>query len=147
FLRGFAKLQKQLQGEVAKLAEKFQKLTAAELRAHGAGVKLERHEGQLDPRARTVRLGLGYRGVVLDAGDDQTFILTKVDQHQKIDDWMRRNKFQANAATGALEVIDVAALEAAVDEAVKQVPLDAGKPKLFAHRKDKEFRQLGVNEL
>lgn len=147
FLQDYNKLQKQLQSEVAKLAEKFQKLTAAQLRAQGAGVHLERYVGQLDERARTVRLGQGFRGVVLDVGDDEKFILTKVDQHEKIDKWMMKNRFQANEATGALEVINIEAVQEAVDRTVAAAD-GAGQStgRLFVHRKDKEFRQLGVAE-
>lgn len=147
-LLDFAKLEKALQAQVAKLADTFQKLTAAELR-QAKGVNLERYEGQLDPRARTVRLGKGVRGVVLDAGDEDTFILTKVDTHEKIDHWMLHNRFRVNDATGALEIVNPSAVQDAVDEVVKGASAGhgpgEGKVGLFAHRKDKEFRQLGVD--
>lgn len=147
FFHDFHKLQKPVQAQVSKLVEKFRALSAAELRAQGAGVNLERYAHQKDPHARTVRLGSSYRGIVYDAGDDELFILTKVLPHVEADLWMMKNEFKANPATGALEIIDVAAMEAAVDQAVRMKPADSSGPKLFAHRKDKEFRQLGVNEL
>jgi superfamily I DNA/RNA helicase len=143
-LLDWAKLQKPLQAQVAKLADTFQKLTAAELRA-AKGVHLERYEGQLDPGARTVRLGQGFRGVVLDAGDNETFILTKVDTHENIDLWMLHNRFRVNEATGALEIVNPSAVQTAVDEAVKEASSAGGGAALYAHRKDKEFRQLGVD--
>jgi hypothetical protein len=144
-LTDFAKLQKPAQAAVSKLADQFQKMTAAELRA-SKGVHLERYVGQLDDRARTIRIDDNHRGVVLDAGDDETFILTRIDTHDRVDHWMTHNRFRVNEATGALEVHNPTAITEAVASAVIESPAASVAPALFDHRKDKEFRQLGIDE-
>lgn len=142
-LSDFAKLQKPAQAAVSKLADQFQKMTAGELRA-SKGIHLERHAAQLDERARTIRIDDNHRGVVLDVGDDNTFILTRIDTHDNIDHWMMHNRFRVNEATGALEVQN----PTAISDAVASVDTSSVKPaaKLFQHRKDKDFRQLGIDE-
>ncbi len=77
----------------------------------------------------------------MDVGDDDLFILMMVGTHDKTDRWMRNNTFRVNAATGALEVLDVEAVRAEVEAVVAS----ADAEKLFAHRKDKEFTQLGID--
>ncbi len=142
-LSDFSKLQRSAQAAVSKLADQFQKLTAQELRA-SKGIHLERYVEQLDERARTIRIDGNHRGVVLDVGDDETFVLTRIDTHAKVDHWMRHNAFRVNEATGALEVHNPTAIREAVEH-LGSAPVDAA-PKLFAHRKDKDFRQLGIDE-
>lgn len=142
-LSDFARLQKPAQAAVSKLADHFQKLTAAELRA-SKGIHLERYNDQLDDRARTIRIDENHRGVVLDVGDNETFILTRVDTHVKIDHWMRHNRFRVNEATGALEIHNPTAISEAV--AAVDVSASSPTPKIFGHRKDKDFRQLGIDE-
>lgn len=142
-LSDFAKLQKPAQAAVSKLADQFQKMTAAELRA-SKGIHLERYARQLDDRARTIRIDDNHRGVVLDVGDDETFILTRIDTHANVDHWMTHNQFRVNEATGALEVHNPTAISEAVASVDTSAPLPTAR--LFAHRKDKEFRQLGIDE-
>jgi superfamily I DNA/RNA helicase len=142
-LDDFVKLQKSTQAAVHKLADQFQKLSAAELRS-AKGIHLERYNQQLDDRARTIRIDDSFRGVVLDAGDDRLFILTRIDTHDKVDQWIVHNRFRVNEAVGALEIHNPAAISDVV--ASIDTTLAAEVPKLFAHRKAKEFRQLGVDE-
>lgn len=142
-LADFAKLQKPAQSAVSKLADQFQKMTAAELRS-AKGIHLERYAHQLDDRARTIRIDDNHRGVVLDVGDDKLFVLTRIDTHDKVDHWMRNNRFRVNEATGALEVVNPAAIDAAIAEVEIDSAVDPS-PKLFEHRADKEFRQLGID--
>lgn len=145
-LAEFARLQKPLQAKVSKLADMFQRMTAEQLRG-SKGIHLEPHTGQLDERARTVRLGDNHRGVVLDVGDDETFVLTKVDTHEKIEHWMAHNRFRVNEATGALEIINPTAIHEAINSSPRSGRVASDEaPALYAHRADKEFRQLGVDE-
>jgi predicted ribonuclease YlaK len=143
-LTGFAKLPKPAQNKVSQLAAKFRALTAQELRA-SKGIHLERYEGQADPSARTIRIDDNFRGVVIDAGDDEHYILTLVDTHDRVDRWMVHNRFRVNEATGALEVHDPIAIRAAIEENDVAVP-SPELTKLYGHRRDKEFAQVGVNE-
>jgi hypothetical protein len=60
---------------------------------------------------------------------------------------MVNNEFKVNAATGALEIVNAGAIAAhaqSVSDALEPTPL--AENLLFAHRKDKEFAQVGVDE-
>ena len=77
----------------------------------------------------------------MDVGDEDLYILMSVGTHDQTDRWMRNNTFRVNAATGALEVLDVEAVRAEVEAIVPTAEVE----KLFAHRKDKEFTQIGID--
>src|SRR4051794_27661101 len=114
-LSEFAGLEKQLRAKVTEIAGMFQRMSAHDLRA-SKGIHLEPYKGgQRDARARTIRITDNFRGIVCDLGDDNTFVLHKVLTHQEADWWMTRNEFRANVATGALEVLDVEAIEREMD--------------------------------
>lgn len=140
-LSDYAQLSKPAQAKVAQLADKFQQLSAIELR-QSKGIHLEGHKGQKDPRARTIRIDDNHRGVVFDAGNDDLFVLTRIGTHQDVDHWMAHNLFKVNEATGAFEIIDTHAIEGAISNATVAVAPD---PQLYAHRKDKDFTQLGID--
>lgn len=142
-LSGFSRLERRAREKVAELAATFQRLTAQELRA-SKGIHLERHEGQRDPRARTIRIDDNHRGIVIDVGDDNTFILTTIGTHDETTRWMANKTFRVNAATGALEILDVAALDEIIDEH-PPVPAGGERP-IYEHRRDRDFTQLGVDE-
>ena len=118
----------------------FQRQSVAELKKQ-AGVNLETHRNQLDPSARTVRIDENHRGVVY-AGENDTFILHKILTHDESNAWMARNRFKVNPQTSAVEVIDIEAIEAASLHAASTTDDAAGL--LFQHRRDKDFRQLGI---
>ena len=143
FLSDYAKLHKTIQAKVTDLAGKFQQMTAQQLR-ESKGIHLEKHKEQRDSRARTIRIDDNHRGVVLDAGNDQLYVLCAVDTHDKVEHWMGNNEFRVNEATGALEIIDPALLDAALAELPKQVAAVASGG-LYDHRSDKEFKQLGID--
>ena len=143
FLDEFAKLDHQLQKRVRTSIDLFYQLSVAELYAH-KGLHLEPHTGAADPQARTIRFDLNHRGIVMDTGKNDTFILMSVGTHDTTDRWMAKNTFKVNAGTGAFEVIDVEAVEAAGANILAQRPEPAADP-LFAHRKDKDFTQLGID--
>jgi superfamily I DNA/RNA helicase len=140
FLAEFHKLQVRQRSRVRELADMFRRLSAAELRAQ-KGIHLEPHVGAADKRARTIRIDDNHRGIVLDAGDDETFILVRIGTHDETDRWMARNTFRVNEATGALEIVDVAAIEATLGE-IAPTPGPTG---LFDHRSDKDFTKLGID--
>lgn len=145
FLSDYAKLERALQAKVSQLASTFQQMTAQELRDSG-GIHLERHTKQRDPRARTIRIDSNHRGIVLDAGDDDLYILCLIDTHQNTDRWMAKNEFKVNEATGALEISDPVAIAEVVQATTAAVTPARDATKLYDHREDKHFRQLGVAE-
>lgn len=144
FISDYSKLQKNLQAKVSDLAGKFQQMTSQQLR-DSKGIHLETHTNQRDPRARTIRIDDNHRGIVLDAGNDDLYVLCLIDTHDKTDHWMANNEFRVNEATGALEIVDPGAVAAAIEAIPEPASSDSGATPLYAHRSDKEFRQLGVN--
>lgn len=143
FLSGYGKLESVVQKRVNELADKFPKMTSQQLR-DAKGIHLETHTGAADPRARTIRITDNFRGIVIDAGNDETYVLSMIGTHDETDRWMAKNTFRVNEATGALEIRDVAAIEAEVERAASQ-PASAGTA-LFEHRSDKDMTQLGIDE-
>ena len=143
FLDDYHRLEKRQKNRVQELARIFAESTATQL-SRNKGINLEPHNGAADPRSKTIRIDSNFRGIVLDLGDNETYLLTTIGSHDDTDRWMANNRFKVNAATGALEILNVAAIAAAVDEIVVE-PVPAAE-QLFAHRKDKDFTQLGIDE-
>ncbi len=143
-LLDYHKLEKRTRSKVSEIVTKFQTRTAHELRAD-KGTHLEPHVGAADSRARTVRITDNLRGIVLDVGDDEHFVLAHIGTHDATDLWMANNTFRANVATGALEIYDAIAVGDAVRSAPTTVEASPA-PSLFAHRRDKDFTQLGIDE-
>lgn len=141
FLSDFAGLEGRLRAKVHEIAAVFSRSTPQELREN-RGIHLEQHRKQADPRARTIRLSDNHRGIVMAAREDY-YVLTRVLPHDAADRWMSSNQFRVNDATGALELFDVEAIDQAVAD-MPAVPAE-GVASLFAHRSDKDFRQVGVS--
>lgn len=129
---------------VEELAVKCQQLTMQDLR-DSKGLHLEPYSNQRDPRARTIRLGDNHRGIVMMPDRAEMIVLVDVLPHEEADRWMLRNEFRVNEATGALEVVDVSSLGDLLADTTTPSPVDDASP-LYAHRSDKEFAQLGVDE-
>jgi superfamily I DNA/RNA helicase len=146
FLSEYSKLDHTIQKSVQELVEKCRVLTVSQLHSQ-KGAHLEKYKSQKDPRARTIRLGDNHRGIVLVPDEAEKIVLVDVLKHDGADLWMAKNEFKVNAATGALEIVDAGAIAAHADtvsQAIEAAPSPA--PLLFAHRKDKEFTQVGVDE-
>ncbi len=141
FLNGYAKLEKPQRSRVSALADLFQRQSAMELRSN-KGIHLESHTAARDSRARTIRIGDNHRGIVIDAGDDETFILTTIGTHDETDRWMAQNTFRVNQATGAFEIVNIEEIDEVIGTVVPEAPAEA----LFDHRKDKDFVKLGIDE-
>lgn len=139
FLDDFSKLDHRIRSTVHKHADMFAQLDARQLREL-KGLGLEPHTGAADTRARTIRVDKNHRGIVMDAGNDDLFILMMVGTHDETDKWMAKNRFRVNAATGALEVLDVDA----VQTEIRSIEPATSEARLFEHRKDKDFVQLGI---
>lgn len=148
FLADFSKLDAAVQKRVQELAEKCRQLSVAEL-TKLKGLHLETYSDQKDPRARTIRLGDNHRGIALVPEGAEQIVLIDVLPHDDADRWMRNNEFKVNEATGALEVVNTAAINAtaeALGASASVAPAAEVPPRLFAHRKSKDFTQLGINE-
>jgi superfamily I DNA/RNA helicase len=134
-LPDYARLDKSIRTKVEDVFSKFAEHTHA-------GVHLEKLKGARDPRCRTIRIDQNYRGIVMAPEEGETFLLMRILPHAKADQWIERNVFGVNPASGVLEVQDVIAREevaAAVGHA------DLGQP-VFADRTAADFIAVGIAE-
>ncbi len=136
FMYDLVKLDRGLQRKVQEMIGRLQRDHTAK------GLNLERYNGAEDPRSRTARVDIHTRAILAASGSD-TYILVKVLPHDQADRWMESNKFNVNQLTGALEVIDVTA--------VQNVPAATTIPSERAARPlddvpDKAFMQLGITD-
>lgn len=76
FLDDLAGLEPRYRQKVSDLAAKFQQMTESQL-CKSKGIHLEPHTNARDPRARTIRITGNLRGIVLDLGDAERFVLTR----------------------------------------------------------------------
>ena len=135
------KLEKSVRKKLEQLTGTFARSTAQELRDM-KGTHLESYKNARDDRARTARVTDNFRAILCDTGGE-TFVLYDVLKHDDADRWMAKNRFQVNPRSGAFEVVNFDA----VSEATTTIAVeDDGDGRLYEHRKDKDFTQLGVSE-
>lgn len=144
FLEEYQRLEKPVRQGVRDAMAKFQQLTAAELYAD-KGLHLEQVAKARDPRMRSIRITGSWRGVVL-APDDgsETFLLLKVMEHDAAYAWAVKRAASINAATGGLEVRNVAAIEELTP--VLQRAAASAPSLLFAKYSDTALRRLGIDD-
>jgi superfamily I DNA/RNA helicase len=144
FWESYDALEKPVKAGVRKAMAKFQQLSVADLRAD-KGLHLEAVEKARDPRMRTIRINDFWRGVVLapDDGSD-VFLLLNVVPHDAAYGWAAKRLYTVNAATRALEVRNVTAIEQltpALERAAAEAPA-----LLFAAHSDTVLRGLGIDD-
>ncbi|WP_370011843.1 AAA family ATPase [Nocardiopsis sp. LDBS0036] len=137
FLSRYADLEKQLRKSVDEALEKFAE-------TFYAGGHLEKVTDSRDPRWRTLRITLGYRGVVLAPESGDTFLLVTVLPHDDAYVYCRTRRSSVNLALGVLEFRDEATLES-VGTALAPAA-ETASSLLFDGVPDKHFAQLGVDE-
>ena len=109
-----------------------------------AGQHLEKPHALKDPRARTIRLDNFWRGVVMAPESGDRYFLMRIMAHDDAYKWVERNAFGINAATGAIEVVDIVRIE---QQAAASQPSDlaTGTAVMFAEHSDKTLRDLGIS--
>jgi hypothetical protein len=137
FLKDFGKLERSVQDRVAEVFGKFEQATHA-------GVHLEKLRNARDDRIRTIRIDLFWRGVVLAPETGDTFTLLKVLPHDEAASWAERRRASVNAATGRIEIRDVAAIDATLPELVRHT--GTSTTLLFQGVGDADLTRLGVDE-
>ena len=140
-LKRMPSFERRIQKKLDEVMATFAKKSPQELREL-KGLHLEPYNNSKDARARTARITDNFRAILCDTGGE-TFVLYDVLPHDETDRWMARNEFRVNPASGAFEVVDI---EAAAEAAERVQPADTKAEGLFAHRKDKDFTQLGVDK-
>jgi superfamily I DNA/RNA helicase len=127
------------------LARKVQEMITKLGRDHTtAGLNLESYHASADPRSRTARVDQGTRAILAATGEPDHYILVKVLPHDRADRWMAANRFNVNQLTGALEVVDVTALETLSSVASAEAP--AREAGVLDGVADKAFAQLGITD-
>ncbi|WP_026448916.1 UvrD-helicase domain-containing protein [Actinopolyspora mortivallis] len=137
FLHEFTKLEKTVRDRVTRTLEKFEDISHA-------GAHLEKIANARDPRFRSIRISDFWRGIVLapDSGDNYTLLTVR--PHDDAYAWARRHRASVNAATGRIELRDVAAVEDSMPALSRLA--ETAPSRLFDHVKDSQLRQLGVDE-
>ena len=137
FLLAFSNVQKSHQKKVREFFERFQ------VHPESDGINYEPIQSARDKNFYSVRIDQAYRAVIAKP-DPNVYVLMWVDHHDEAYRWAERKRLEVNPATGAVQVLDMTAVPAAVSAA----PV-AAKPQLgalFASVKDKYLLQLGVPE-
>lgn len=144
FWESYDVLEKPVKAGVRKAMRKFQQLTVPELQAD-KGLHLESVEKARDTRMRTIRINDFWRGVVLapDDGSD-VFLLVNVVRHDDAYTWAAKQLYTTNAATRALEVRNVVAIEQLTPQLEKAAA--AAGSLLFARYSDTVLRELGLDD-
>jgi mRNA-degrading endonuclease RelE of RelBE toxin-antitoxin system len=108
-----------------------------------AAINFESLQNMRDPNVRTVRIDIKYRAVVIHPPKGNVYLLVWVDNHDEAMAWAKNKIFDINAATGALQVLDMEYVEKAatiVEAKTKQ----AGPPGLFAALSDEDLARTGL---
>ena len=136
FLSTYATLDKKLQKAVDEALDKF----AA---TYYAGGHLEKPTDVRDPRWRTLRINLGYRGVLLAPESGKTFVLVTVLPHDEAYRYVRSRRPSVNQVLGVLEFRDESGLDH-IRSTLAPVAAASGTT-LFQEVPDKHFTQLGID--
>jgi superfamily I DNA/RNA helicase len=136
FLEAFARLPRAKQRKVQQFLEKFR------ANPRSPGINYEKIHAAKDDRVRTVRIDQQYRAVVLHPDQGDVYVLAWVDNHDEAMDWAGRRTFAVNPATGALQVVNVQAAEAAAES----TPRRGRQPGLLDAFGDEVLVSLGVPE-
>ncbi|MEW2355976.1 UvrD-helicase domain-containing protein [Spirillospora sp. NPDC029432] len=108
-----------------------------------AGLHLEKLSGARDPRIRTIRIDLYWRGVVLAPDKGDVYCLLSVLRHDEAIAYAKSRKFTVNQAIGVLEVRDQKALDD-ISPALEKAA-ESSEYRLFEHLFDKDLLKLGVD--
>ncbi|HEY9473196.1 MAG TPA: UvrD-helicase domain-containing protein [Mycobacteriales bacterium] len=109
------------------------------------GLDLKLPKGAADRRVRTARVNDDYRAVLLELPDRAGYVLAAVKSHDEAYRFAERVVFGVNEVTGALELLDPAALRAAITDAVPGAGTPETRP-VLSHVRERELRRLGFDE-
>ena len=133
FLRAFAAIPRDRQQAVMKFMATFRQNPMS------PGINYEKINDAADPRMRSVRIGIDFRGIVLKPDQGDVYCLLWVDKHDDAYDWARRHKVSIHPEVGTIQV-----LESSHGEAIAIERDRLAREGLFASLKDRELLRLGV---
>ncbi|MFI7534360.1 UvrD-helicase domain-containing protein [Streptosporangium sp. NPDC049376] len=137
FLQDLIRLERPIQRKVLDTIKKFEQT------AH-TGAHLEKLNDFRDPRFKSIRIGLDYRGIVLVPEQGDHFTLLRVDTHDEAYAWARHRRVSVNMANGHMEIRDDAIIDTAI-ETMTRAPVEAAHP-LFEHVSDADLVRLGIDD-
>ncbi|MER5621970.1 UvrD-helicase domain-containing protein [Streptosporangium sp. NPDC002544] len=137
FLQDLIRLERTIQRKVLDTIKKFEQT------AH-TGAHLEKLHDIRDPRFKSIRIDLKYRGIVLVPEQGDHFTLLRVDTHDEAYGWVRHRRATVNMATGHMEIRDDAIIDTAI-ETMSHTPVEAARP-LFEHVSDADLIRLGIDD-
>jgi len=168
FFKAYGRLPEKARSKVATFISKFR------ANPRSPGLNYERIEGGKDPFIRSLRVDQDIRCIVRAPDGGDTYVLLWIDKHDDAYQWARRRTCHVNRVSGALQVVDVEAAEAAVGDAIAAavsealasntpatqvgsapIPLPLSEAaqsptspaaSLFAHCSDDQLMLLGVPE-
>lgn len=148
FLLKLGKLPSAVHANIAKWALKFQQNPKA------PGINYEAIKAARDQNLYSVRIDQDWRGIVFHPPVGDLYILLHVDKHDPAYRWAERRKLAVNPATGAIQIVNLEAVEAlpeptpavssARPQAVYQQTAVVTAPPLFGHVSDEQLEQIGT---
>lgn len=113
FLDAYARIPRGKQKKVGEFIEKFKANPTS------SAINYEKIAAK-DPKVRTVRIDLKYRAIVLHPEEGDVYVLAWVDNHDEAMAWAQNRTFPVNPVTGALQVINLKAIEEVLPTAPKR---------------------------
>jgi hypothetical protein len=111
---------------------------------HSSGVRLKSIKNPRDPRVRTARVTDNLRAVLLHIGESM-YVVQTVLRHDDAYRYAEQITLSVNKATGAVEALETARIEARVHAVVSAPPaVGAGSAPLLAHVSNHDFDHLGL---
>jgi superfamily I DNA/RNA helicase len=139
FARSYSELDGQVKHRVLDFVVKLQE------RPDTPGLNIKTPEGVADRRIKTARVSDFWRAVLIELPDSRGHVLVAVKPHDKAYEFAERVQVGVNEVTGALEVIDHAALRSAVEQAAPDGAEATATPVLEGVRA-RDLARFGVAE-
>lgn len=134
FLAAFSKIPKKQQKKVQEFISKFRQNPTS------PGINYEKIRDAKTANVHSVRIDNTYRGIVLKPEIGNLFMLMWVAHHDDAYEWARRHDCQIHPSTGAIQIINVEAVEV-----VQPIVIEVRKA-LFEAYSPKQILALGVPE-
>ncbi|MCK5249934.1 MAG: hypothetical protein KAJ98_08220, partial [Spirochaetaceae bacterium] len=141
FLTSYSALPKGIQAKVRQFVGQFR------ANPKSTAIHYEHVSDFRDDKLRSVRIDQAYRGIVLDIGRDNTFILLWVDHHDEAYQWARNKTFSINPETGFIQFLDSETIVETGLPSAQTVEVEENHAGLFRFTRDRELIRLGVQEV
>lgn len=139
FGRSYSELDGSIKNRVLDFIVKLQE------RPDAPGLDLKTPQGVSDHRVKTARVNDFWRAVLIELPESSGFVLVGVKPHDDAYVYAERLTFGVNEVTGALEVIDQAALDEAVGRVEKESKRPDAQP-LLSHVRTRDLKRFGIGE-